>query len=58
MPTQSNAPTALEVGRAHLERLKELYEAGILSESEVTVLAKRVKRKAREMHQAELAQTH
>ncbi len=60
VPTVASAPattpTALEVGRAHLERLKELYESGILSDTEVTVLAKRVKRKAREMHQAELQQ--
>ena len=44
-------PSALEVGRAHLERLKVLYEAGVLSDKEVTVLAQRVKRRAREQHQ-------
>lgn len=42
---------ALEEGRANLERLRVLYDAGLLSDKELAVLARRVKRRAREQHQ-------
>lgn len=44
-------PTALEKGQANLDRLRVLYEAGLLSDKELSVLANRVKRRAREEHQ-------
>lgn len=43
---------ALAVGQANLDRLRELYDGGILTDNELTVLAERAKRRAREAHQA------
>ncbi len=48
-PAPAPAPTnALDEGRANLERLRVLYDAGLLSDKELAVLARRVKRLARE----------
>jgi len=41
--------SAVEQGQAHLDRLRELYDAGLLSDKEVKVLSQRVKRWAREL---------
>lgn len=41
-------PSPAEEGQAHLDRLRALYEAGLLSDKEVKVLSQRVKRWTRE----------